>query len=137
MHKINSMAAILCAGLLSATAANAGALAVHDAVAVGDGSTRLVSCENTRGAFLLVRPIAPTEVYAVQANVRDSSLRDLLENILPAGWTVRYGSPGVEDEQVNLVGGTYWADALKVLSHDFNLLVAIDGERQEVMVGRL
>lgn len=137
MHKINSMVAILCASMLSVSVAQAGSLAVHDAVLVNDGSTRLVSCENTRGAFLLVRPVAPTEVYVVRADVRNSSLSDLLENILPAGWTVRYGSPGVEDELVNLSGGTYWVDALKVLGHDFNLLVAIDGERQEVMVGRL
>lgn len=136
MHKIKLMAAALCAGVL-AMPAHAGGLAVHDAVVVTDGTTRLVSCENTRGAFLLVRPLAPTDVYVVQANVRNSSLSDLLENILPAGWTVRYGSQGVENEEVNLSGGTYWVDALKVLSHDFNLLVAIDGERQEVMVGRL
>lgn len=136
MHKIKLMAAALCAGVL-AMPAHAGGLAVHDAVVVTDGTTRLVSCENTRGAFLLVRPLAPTDVYVVQANVRNSSLSDLLENILPAGWTVRYGSQGVENEEVNLSGGTYWVDALKVLSRDFNLLVAIDGERQEVMVGRL
>ena len=136
MHKIKLMAAALCAGVL-AMPAHAGGLAVHDAVVVTDGTTRLVSCENARGAFLLVRPLAPTDVYVVQANVRNSSLSDLLENILPAGWTVRYGSQGVENEEVNLSGGTYWVDALKVLSRDFNLLVAIDGERQEVMVGRL
>lgn len=137
MHKINSMAAILCGCMLSVSIAHAGNMAVHDAVVVADGSTRLVSCENTRGAFLLVRPVASTEAYVVRADVRNSALSDLLESILPAGWTVRYGSPGVENDQVNLSGDTYWVDALKVLSQDFNLLVAIDGERQEVMVGRL
>lgn len=86
---------------------------------------------------MLIRPIRPTEAYVIQADVRDSSLSDLLENVLPAGWTVRYGSANVENERVNLVAGTYWADALRVLSHDFNLLVAVDGERQEVLVGRL
>lgn len=136
MHQVKTLFAVIAAGLF-ACGAHAGALAVHGSVVANDGSTRLVTCENTRGAFLLVRPVSPTEIYAVRADVRDSALSDLLENMLPAGWTVRYGSPSIESERVNLVGGTYWVDALRVLSRDFNLLVAVDGERQEVMVGRL
>lgn len=124
-------------GALLIPAVHAGEMAVHGAVAVTDGSTRLVTCQNARGAFLLVRPVEAAEAYVVRSDVGSSLLSDLLENIMPAGWTVRYGTPNVDREMVSLDADTYWVDALRILSHDFNLLVAVDGERREVMVGRL
>jgi len=117
--------------------AQAGELVVHDAVVVNDGSTRLVNCQNTRGLFVLNRPLAPTEAYVVNADIKDSSLSDALARILPAGWQVRYSSPNVENERIRLRTQTYWADALKILTTDFNLFAIVDGERQEVIVGRL
>ncbi len=134
MKKVFSIAAI---SLALVATASAGDIAVHDAVLVTDGSTRLVNCENTRGAFLLVRPLSPSDVYVIRSDVRNSALSDVLERTLPAGWVVRYGSPNVEGTEVNLVGQTYWADALKTLSHDFNLIVTLDGERREIVIGRL
>ncbi|EMA2592512.1 MULTISPECIES: hypothetical protein [Pseudomonas] len=115
----------------------AGELVVHDAVVVTDGSTRLVNCQNTRGLFVLNRALAPADAYVVNADVRNSSLSDALARILPAGWAVRYSSPNVENEQINLVVQTYWADALKILASDYNLFVIVDGEREEVVIGRL
>lgn len=117
--------------------AQAGELVVHDAVVVNDGSTRLVNCQNTRGLFVLNRPLAPAEAYVVNADIPDSSLSDALARILPAGWQVRYSSPNVENERIRLRTQTYWADALKILTTDFNLFAIVDGDRQEVIIGRL
>ena len=115
----------------------AGEFIVHDAVVVTDGSTRLVNCQNTRGLFVLSRPLHQVDAYVVKTDIARSRLSDALERILPPGWTVRYSSPNVEGELVNLRVQSYWADALKVLSQDFNLFTIVDGERQEVIVGRL
>lgn len=120
-----------------ALSAQAGELVVHDAVVVTDGSTRLVNCQNTKGLFVLNRALAPADAYVVDADVRNSSLSDALARVLPAGWTVRYSSPNVENERINLVVQTYWADALKILASDYNLFVIVDGEREEVVIGRL
>jgi hypothetical protein len=121
----------------AASIAVGGEMVVHDAVVVTDGSTRLVNCQNTRGLFVLSRPLRSADAFVVDSDIRDSRLSDALARLLPPGWNIRYSSANVENERVNLQVRTYWADALRVLSNDFNLFTLVDGERQEVIVGRL
>lgn len=130
------MAAVIAALGVSGTA-QAGTLITHDAVVVGDGSTRLLNCQNTKGHMVVYAPIAPAEAFVVRAATRNERLSDVLAQILPNGWTVRYTSPNVEGERVNLEVSTYWVDAVKVLTHDFNLMTIVDGEKRQLVVGRL
>ncbi|WP_455233549.1 hypothetical protein [Geopseudomonas aromaticivorans] len=123
--------------LLASGQAMAAQMLVHDAVVVNDGGTRLLSCENSKGHFMLYAPIASEEAYVVRSNLRDTPLSDVFAQVLPNGWTVRYISPGVENQRVNLSVDTYWADAVKILAHDFNFVTVVDGEKRQVVVGRL
>lgn len=116
---------------------SAAALVVQDAVQLTDGSTRLVTCDNTKGLFVIYEPINITDAFVVRTDVRNQRLADVLAGILPNGWTIRYVAPGVEDDRVNLAVSTYWADGLKVLAHDFNLFVLINGAKREVLIGRV
>jgi len=128
---------VMVAGLLLSMGGQAGQLISHDAVMVGDGSTRLVNCTNSKGHLILYAPVASTETYVVRTDVRDARISDVLAQILPNGWTVRYTSPSLENDLVNLEVSTYWLDALKVVTYDYNLVTVVDGDKRQVVLGRL
>lgn len=124
-------------GLMLSLGAQAGQMIAHDAVLVGDGSTRLVNCTNSKGHLVLYSPVNSAETYVVRSDIRDARISDVMAQILPNGWTVRYTSPALEDDLVNLQASTYWLDALKVVTHDYNLVTVVDGEKRQVVLGRL
>jgi len=125
------------AGAIASSLAFSGEMIVQDAVQVNDGSTRLVSCQNTKGLFVIYQPIHSEDAFVVRTDLQRQKLSDVLASIVPNGWTVRYVSPGVEAELINLRVSTYWVDGLKVLASDFNLFVLVNGEKRELLIGRV